>query len=773
MTETTSAIPKLVLVLGVLMVGTMFLVGENSESVLLIDRTQEPARLLSESELIPSPLLEPPDPGMFETESLYVGFMDITQRPEFTIWTWGSNTSGQLGLADKQSRQLPTPVLDPNLRYAKAVATGTGVGSAAFTLVLLADGRVKAFGDNTFGQLGDGTTIERATPTFVLDDRGAHLTQIKAIAAGAGFSAFLHADGMVWYCGLDIFDGATAQNPQGLIHKSPARVLTNIGIKKIACGSRHLLALSADGKVLAGGINQTGELGSGVKRPASQPELLSDAFNEGVIDIAAGPDFSMALRGDGTVWTWGYGDKGQLGRGQNMPTALPGVVPVADLVVKIAAGEEAKAAVITEKGEVYVWGLSLGEQSFVPVPLGNIAAAKAVAVGGRITLLQGDGTLVEYAPVYKGQVQNLRNVLEIATSPFHSVALVSNRRVWRCGSFDNGASYIFNTDSVPRDQGVEHVLDVAAGRGHTLALTADGHVWAWGENKRGQLGADPQVLPETDTPTEIAKLHDIVAVAAGEEHSMALDATGRVFVWGSNWRGQLTAAIPDRYLSMWQPVLVTPWANQAHRVKAIAAASNSCLAITADGQVWGWGLNVYARQLGFSSETTEVWFPARNPNIRQGIEIAPGHGTFFLYEYEQTVFLEADGTITAGAKRQLFGPLGSIALAQGVYTTLALNRYGMVMAWGWNFDGQFGDGKSGSYIIRYGEFAYAHVWNVIGIAAGSNHTVFLSVDGTVLTCGSDRARQLGHPITVFPAKVPGLDRVSRVRAGYSQTLALR
>lgn len=152
-----------------------------------------------------------------------------------------------------------------------------------------------------------------------------------------------------------------------------------------------------------------------------------------------------------------------------------------------------------------------------------------------------------------------------------------------------GDGNTFACSTVPgRVPGLENVLTVAAGSFHSLALTEDGKVWSWGLNDHGQLGDG--TTESRGTPAQVLNLTDVVAIAAGSRHSLALEADGTIWSWGMNSHGQLgDGTATHRYT----PAKVTGLSKAV----AIACGMTHSLAITDDGSVWAWGQNLYG-QLG-------------------------------------------------------------------------------------------------------------------------------------------------------------------------------
>ena len=197
------------------------------------------------------------------------------------------------------------------------------------SLALKADGTVLAWGYNGYGQLGDGTSTTRSRVGAVLDTSYNLLTGIRAIAAGNSHSLALTADGRVLTWGYNNYgqlgDGSTANStlPRVVIHDSYFPLQNMVAV---ATGGNHSLALHRDGQVYSWGRNDNGQLGIGNNTDRSRAQAVMDsgsAVLTGITGIAAGSSHSLALRSTGTLLSWGDNAYGQLGNGTTADRLLP------------------------------------------------------------------------------------------------------------------------------------------------------------------------------------------------------------------------------------------------------------------------------------------------------------------------------------------------------------------------------------------------------------------------------------------------------------------
>lgn len=257
------------------------------------------------------------------------GYDSLALRSDGSVVAWGSNDSGELGDGTLIDRVTPVPV--------KGVGgTGTLNGVVAIaasyeeSIALRADGTVVAWGNNP----GDGTP-NRLTPVQVSGVGGVgNLSGVVAVAAGYDSSLALRADGTIVAWGDNPYgelgNGTTTKSLTPVQVEGIAGTGTLSGIASIAAGLEHSLALRSDGSVLAWGYNGHGELGDGTTTNRSAPVQVLGIGGSGpltgVLAIGGGESHSLALRSGRSVVAWGNNSAGELGNGTTSSSATP--VPV-------------------------------------------------------------------------------------------------------------------------------------------------------------------------------------------------------------------------------------------------------------------------------------------------------------------------------------------------------------------------------------------------------------------------------------------------------------
>jgi alpha-tubulin suppressor-like RCC1 family protein len=253
-----------------------------------------------------------------------------------TVYSWGSNVSGDLGLPSAPSKIL-TPEQIPGLSNVVQVSAGNN-----HALALLSNGTVMSWGNNLLGELGIGNTVKHNKPVLVPG-----LTDVVAVSAGRSFSTALRANGTVMTWGANAFgqlgDGSTATS---LVPVAVAGLPTIVQIS--AGGSyfsnSHVLALDSNGDVWAWGDSQQGQLGV-PSAPGITTTPVQVAGLPSISSVSAGGSSSAAVDSSGDLWVWGCGTTGQLGTGNTSNVLSPQLSMSAD-VTEAWAGAAGTVAVV-------------------------------------------------------------------------------------------------------------------------------------------------------------------------------------------------------------------------------------------------------------------------------------------------------------------------------------------------------------------------------------------------------------------------------------------
>ena len=436
-------------------------------------------------------------------------------------WSISPDKGSQLG--SESTTITPPDIVRRGIRFSQV----SGSKGGYFSLAVGSDGNAYAWGNNKYGQLGDGTTAEYRT------------TPIKV--------------------------------------SKPANTPPDFTYVQVSAGDQHSLALGSDGKAYAWGYNQYGQLGDGTFTKQSTPVLVSKP--EGAptdftyAQVSAGDHHSMALGSDGNAYTWGYNGYGQLGDGTFTNRSTPVSVskrkgaPTDFTYAQVSAGYDFSLAVGSD-GYAYTWGANgngqLGNNtsgsnmySTVPVRVRDPAYPTDASKGLKVTQISGgwqhslavgsDGYAYTWGRNYLGQLGN-------NTGGYNMYSTVPVRV--RDPAYPTDAS-----------KGLKAV-QVSGGSEHSLALGSDGYAYTWGYNWYHQLGNDsssdshiPVRVRDPAYPTETSKGLKAVQVSSGFYHSLAVGSDGDTYAWGANGSGQLgdgttnTKSVPVPVMSNQQLVI--------------------------------------------------------------------------------------------------------------------------------------------------------------------------------------------------------------------------
>lgn len=368
-----------------------------------------------------------------------------------TVWTWGSNESGQLGNGTTSRSSIPVLAARfGNYSAGNGVATGTN-----HTLAFQKYSTIRAWGFNRYGQLGNGLTADGQTPNskvpVAVRKKGSpsSLSGVTAVAAGGYFSLAVDRDGYVWSWGNNAY-GQLGRQPYiansvfvAMSSQTADKVQTEVqtsvngspitGVISVAAGGGHSLALKGDGTVLAWGYNGYGQTGDAatIKSNTVYPFIVTFSdpprLDVRIVKIAAGGSHSLALDSDGYIWGWGYNYFGQLGNGKsgaNVYSAVPEKIPTLQIDPSslIATGLEHSLAYDPVSDTLYAWGFNLYGQlgngttvnSSVPVVIDNFSLkildgtlpASLVASGHHSHARKTDGSWWSWGDNVSGQLGN-------------------------------------------------------------------------------------------------------------------------------------------------------------------------------------------------------------------------------------------------------------------------------------------------------------------------------------------------------------------------------
>ncbi len=487
---------------------------------------------------------------------------------EGKAYCWGDGRSGQLGDGTEwtvisEDRFLPVEVnVDGVLKGKKLVSIAVG---DEFSCSLDSDGSAYCWGDGENGQFGNGVERYSSVPVMVEKNGVLKGKKLISIATGDSHTCTVDSEGKAYCWGYN----AGGQLGYGFGWDSsflPLSVddsaLKNKEFLEIDAGIVHTCALDSENKVYCWGYNYYGQLGNGSAAIEDESyDLPEDAYisfspsevdasgklnGKKIVSINTGDYHTCVIDSDGAAYCWGCNEYGQLGNGGSADHyTLPESVVTTGAIngrelVSISAGVNHTCAVDKE-GSVYCWGENSNGQL-------------------------GDGTRSESripVKVDESGVMNGRELISVSAGGFHSCAVDEEGSVYCWGNNNYGqlGDGTAEDSDVPvhvDTKGVlknKKIIAVSAGYYSTCAVDSEGKAYCWGYENHGQIEetAEPDFsnIPTSVDTTGVMSGKKIVSIAAGCEHSCAVDSEGSAYCWGVREDGRLG---DGRYFQSFVPV---------------------------------------------------------------------------------------------------------------------------------------------------------------------------------------------------------------------------
>ena len=598
---------------------------------------------------------------------------------------------------------------------------GANVLGTAFTE------KVAAFIPLPLGTLEGGLT-GALSPVFVntsvsYDSNG----KIKFSEAN-GRAALITSNNKLFLAGENTFGGSSVgflgsrANPNiPVLNTSKSIRLGLKSWKQVSAGSIHKLAIRDDGTLWAWGNNGGGQLGDGTRISRSSPvQIGTSSWNF----VSSYYNQTLAIRSDGTLWAWGFNDFAQLGDNTRIARSSP---------VQIGSGNEwyyvettlyNSLALYGSSGNytLFTWGNNflgqIGDGTSInrssPVQIGSSLNWKSASFGtnNNVAAIDSLGRLFvwgDWSEVFGGG--SYSNPLQVGTSSWaqvncgsnHALLLKDDNTLWAWGAGRRGQLGVDVSFPINYFDVVENYTD------HSVAIKSNGTLWTWGKNTNGQLGNGNRT--SRSSPVQIGT-SSWTAIAAGAEHTLAIRVDGKLFGWGLDSDRQL--GNPASAVSRSSPLQI----GTSNWLK-VAAAAKSSFAIREDGTLWAWGNNDY----GILGDNTT------------GTRFSP---------------TQIGSDTWSQIYASLFGPSFEYGHVYGIKTD------GSLWAWGYNFEGQLGDGTD---INRSSPVQIKAGTSFIAASAGEKYGHFIDTTYKLHATGTNLFGQLGDGTTV--------DKSSPVQIGTS------
>ena len=413
----------------------------------------------------------------FRKDNILIHCLFVMRKLLLTILLCATNVL--VGESKLSLRLLEKPISE-NLPVGSTVGTFSVLGNSftsasaggSHTLAIKDDGSLWAWGNNEWGQLGDGSDVDNYSPQEVID------SDVAKVATGTNHSIAIMEDGSLWSWGHN----GSGQLGGGTHRLSPQQVLES-GVVQVSTNSNHTLSIKEDGSLWTWGYNKWGQLGNGTTYNSYIPHKVEDS---GVIKTATGIYHSLAIKDDGSVSSWGRNNYGQIGDGSSTDRTKPTTI-IDSRVIQIAAGDFHSLA-IKQGGSLWTWGRNhygqLGDET-------TTNRSKPQYIDSKFTQIAGGG--------------------------YHSLAIKEDGSLWAWGYNNWGQLGDGTTNNRSRPHKIidSGVVQVAAGVNHSIAIKDDGSLWAWGYNNGGQLG--DSTISTTRAPKKIGPPTPSITLAESDE----------------------------------------------------------------------------------------------------------------------------------------------------------------------------------------------------------------------------------------------------------------
>lgn len=555
---------------------------------------------------------------------------------------------------------------------------------------------------------------------------------------------------MFWFQGTSSQTGGGDFDSDGATNAVEFANRTNpkkgLGDQNISTGNAHTLAARSDGTVWAWGYNNKGQLGNGTTSDSSSPMQVSGLTK--IVAVAAGDYFSLGLKSDGTVWAWGDNGAGQLGDGSTTGRLIPVQVSGLTDVIAISAGSSHSLALKAD-GTVWAWGFNFYGQ----LGIGNATN--------------------QWVPV---QVTGLPSITIATAGLYGSYAVDASGNVWSWG--DNMYGQLGDNSSTNRSTpvqiGISNIASISASGSHVLAAKQDGTLWAWGSRTSGQLGIGLGFSQRE--PIQVPSITGVVSVETGNQsssHSFVKKSDGSIWGWGWNGFGQVGGSLEQAILT---PTHLTLLDN----IVGIAGGSRQSYALKADGSVLAWGWGAFGILGDGGPLGKKVGMPITSlSNVSKICATSAAHaiksdGTFWIFGGDSYGWIAGSSFPQRSTPLLITDMTNVISSSSFADGSVAIQSDGTVWTWGSNGNGILGDPSVIG--IRATPGLVPGISNAKEVVSSDSHALVLKSDGTVWGWGANNTGQLGiNTISreYSPVQVLGLSGVKMVSANGSYSAALK
>ena len=635
------------------------------------------------------------------------------------VWCWGSNSGGQLGQGNTNPYTSPVKVSLP------AAATMVSVGNS-HACAVVGDGDLYCWGYNFYKQSAPSSTATVNLPPTQVTGFPLSTPKVSAVAVGTNYTCAVVGEAAELYCwgsnAAGLGNGAATNN-----WPSPTG---QRGVKLLESGQSHTCAVTGEG-LSCFGDGANGKLGYGTGASSSKPVAVPAMAGKNVTAMSLSSYNTCALTDTGTAWCWGYNINGQLGDGTTTTSTAP--LQVSGLqspgpVTSIASGTNFTVAAINGK---------VLPTTYPAVKDASLDGYPVNGWGLNTSYQLGTGTTVSASTPAPADWKPEGPVSQVVAGGLHACALVEGE-VW-CWGY--GASYRLGNGTTASSGAPVKVAGAWTGKvarlstqsDFTCALTDAGEVWCWGQNVSGQLGQGNTT--SYTLPVKVSLPAAATMVAAGSSHACAVVGDGDLYCWGNNSYKQ--SAPSSAATANLGPTQVTGFPLSTPKVSAVSVGSYyTCAVVGEAAELYCWGSNPTG--LGNGAGTNNWPSPTGQRGVKL-LESGQYHTCAVTGEGLSCFGEGTNGKLGNGTSASSSKPVAVPAMAGKNITALslsgnntcALTDTGTAWCWGYNINGQLGDGTTTTSTAPLQVSGLQSPGPVTSIASGTNFTV-AAINGKVL-----------------------------------------